>query len=111
MLPALQEKLPQLRDLCRVHRVRRLEVFGSAARGDDNGANGHVFDPQRSDFDFLVEFESLPLGERARHFFALEADLRRLFNRDVDLAEPAGIRNRFVRESIEQSKVLLYAAA
>jgi predicted nucleotidyltransferase len=30
--------------------VAPLEVFGSAARGLD-------FDPKRSDFDFLVEFE------------------------------------------------------
>ena len=38
----------ELRDLCRRFHVRRLEVFGSAARGD--------FDPARSDIDFLVEF-------------------------------------------------------
>lgn len=35
--------------LCRRHGVARLEVFGSAARGED-------FDPARSDADFLVEF-------------------------------------------------------
>lgn len=110
MLAALADKLPQLRELCRTHRVRRLELFGSAARSVTNGADAD-FDPQRSDLDFLVEFEPLPLGERSRHFFALEADLRRLFNREVDLGEPAGIRNRYVRESIESSKVLLYAAA
>ena len=37
-----------LRDLCRRFVVRRLEVFGSSARGD--------FDPAKSDIDFLVEF-------------------------------------------------------
>ena len=35
--------------LCKKHRVRRLEVFGSAARSD--------FDPESSDFDLLVEAE------------------------------------------------------
>ena len=39
----------ELRDLCRRFQVRRLEVFGSAAREAD-------FDPVRSDIDFLVEF-------------------------------------------------------
>jgi predicted nucleotidyltransferase len=37
-------------DLCRRFRVRRLDVFGSAARGDD-------FDPARSDVDLLVTYE------------------------------------------------------
>ncbi len=36
--------------LGRRYRVSRLRVFGSAARGTD-------FDPERSDVDFLVEFE------------------------------------------------------
>jgi predicted nucleotidyltransferase len=36
-------------DVCRRYQVRRLDVFGSAARGTD-------FDPERSDADFLVEF-------------------------------------------------------
>lgn len=102
----LDSNMEELRNLCRVHHVRRLEAFGSATR--DGGAD---FDPSRSDLDFLVEFEPLPLGERARHFFALEADLRRLFGRDIDLGEPAGVRNPFIGASIERSKVLLYAAA
>ena len=36
--------------LGRRYRVSRLRVFGSAVRGTD-------FDPERSDVDFLVEFE------------------------------------------------------
>jgi uncharacterized protein len=40
---------PAIASICRRYQVRRLEVFGSAARGAD-------FDPERSDADFLVEF-------------------------------------------------------
>jgi predicted nucleotidyltransferase len=36
-------------DLCRRYGVRRLDVFGSAARGAD-------FDVATSDVDFLVQF-------------------------------------------------------
>ncbi|MCI0630594.1 MAG: nucleotidyltransferase domain-containing protein [Phycisphaerales bacterium] len=103
MHPLLGANLDQLRDLCRKHRVKRLDVFGSATRDD--------FDPSRSDLDFLVEFEPLPVGERSRHFFALEADLRRLFNRSVDLGEFDGIRNKYLQKSIEGSRVPIYAAA
>jgi hypothetical protein len=38
-----------LQALCRRSHVRRLELFGSAARGD--------FDAGRSDVDFRVEFD------------------------------------------------------
>lgn len=38
-----------LADLCRKHRVRRLDVFGSAPRGD--------FNEEASDVDLLVEFD------------------------------------------------------
>lgn len=103
MNPLLQQHAATIAELCVKHHVQRLYVFGSAARDD--------FDPQRSDLDFLVEFLPLQTGERATHFFALQADLQKLFGRAVDLGEPAGIRNRIVRESIKKSMVSLYAAA
>ena len=41
-----------LADLCRRTGAKRLDLFGSAARTD--------FDSERSDLNFLVEFEELP---------------------------------------------------
>src|SRR5437868_4983824 len=49
MQPVIEQHLPKLRSLCRRFHVRRLELFGSAARED--------FDPARSDLDFLVAFD------------------------------------------------------
>ena len=46
MHAAIADKREELMDLCRLHGVTRLEVFGSAARGAD-------FDPKSSDADFL----------------------------------------------------------
>lgn len=42
-------ELAQLREIARQHRVKRLEWFGSAARGREP-----------NDYDFLVQFE--PMG-------------------------------------------------
>jgi hypothetical protein len=92
----------ELIELCRKHHVRRLEVFGSAA--------GSGFDPERSDFDFLVEFAELPPGSYATAFFGLKEDLERLLGRPVDLVIPSAIRNPYFRQSIEASRALLYAA-
>ena len=50
MHPLIAQNRSAIVRVCRQHGVRRLEVFGPAARGID-------FDPERSDADFLVEFE------------------------------------------------------
>jgi uncharacterized protein len=52
MLPLIAERRSEITDICRRFGVRRLAVFGSAARGED-------FDPARSDLDFLVKFHPL----------------------------------------------------
>jgi uncharacterized protein len=99
----IQERLGALGDLCRRHRVAKLDVFGSAARGD--------FDPESSDLDFLVEFEPMPPAEHADSFFGLLEDLERLFGRRIDLLEPEPIENPYLRKSIEQSREALFEAA
>ena len=74
----IAEKREALAALCR-YGVARLEVFGSAARGGD-------FDPGRSDFDFLVEFEprsDLPLEQ----FLGFAESLEQQLGRPVDLIE------------------------
>jgi uncharacterized protein len=92
----------ELRQLCRDFHVRRLDVFGSAVRGD--------FDPARSDIDFLVEFEPLKPGAYVDAYFGLKEGLELLFDRPVDLVSAASIRNRFFRQRVESTKAPLYAA-
>jgi predicted nucleotidyltransferase len=79
-----------------------LELFGSAV-GDD-------FDPQRSDVDFLVEFESLAEGQHADAYFGLRESLGSLFSRPVDLVMVRAIRNPYFLEAIEPTRTLLNAA-
>lgn len=103
MHPTVQERFTELRRLCVQHRVERLYLFGSAARGE--------FDPAASDLDFLVEFEPMSPREHADAFFGLLEDLERLFGRHVDLLEPEPIKNPYLWESIVQSRQILYEAA
>ena len=102
MEPQIGLKREQIAELCRRHRVRRLALFGSAARQD--------FDPERSDLDFLVEFEPLAPGTYARTYFDLLEALQQLFGRPVDLVIESAIKNPYFRQSVEQSQTLLYAA-
>ena len=49
MHPAIAQHRSGISAICKRYHIHRLEVFGSAARGDD-------FNPASSDADFLVEF-------------------------------------------------------
>ena len=103
MHPLIQEKRADIAALCRRYRVRHLEVFGSAARGDD-------FDPASSDADFLVEFEPQSDLPPLEEFFGFQADLSRLLERSVDLVEARAVRNPYVLANINRTRELVYAA-
>lgn len=102
MSALLEAKRNEIAAICRRRRVRRLELFGSAARG--------AFDAQTSDLDFLVEFLPLGSGERADAYFGLLEDLEALLQRPVDLVMLRAISNPYFRRSIEQTREVLYAA-
>ncbi|MGA8878397.1 MAG: nucleotidyltransferase domain-containing protein [Candidatus Korobacteraceae bacterium] len=102
MTSDVDEKREQIFALCRQYHVRRLALFGSGLRDD--------FDRQRSDLDFLVEFEQLVPGNYADTYFGLAEALERLFGRPVDLVESGSIRNPYFRQEIESHQVTLYAA-
>ncbi len=102
MNAAISPHLDAIANLCRRHGVRRLALFGSAARDE--------FDPQRSDVDFLVDFEPLPRGSYADAYFGLRDDLERLLERPVDLVVESAIKNPYFRESVETTQALLYGA-
>lgn len=103
MQPDITEKRDALAALCRRYGVKRLEVFGSAARGVD-------FDPDKSDFDFLVEFEPRSGLAPRDQFFALAEALEELLGRRVDLVEPSAVRNPYLRASIDRSRELVYGS-
>lgn len=102
MSSVFTQRRAEIEEICRRFRVRRLELFGSAAAGHDH--------PGESDLDFLVEFEPLPPGGYADSYFGLRESLEALSGRAVDLIVPSAIRNPYFRQSVERTKMLLYAA-
>lgn len=95
-------KRDEIADLCRRHHVRRLSIFGSAARDD--------FDPSSSDVDVRVEFSPEALENYVQNLHSLHDRLVELFGRKVDILSAKEIRNPYLRKSIESSQVTLYAA-
>jgi predicted nucleotidyltransferase len=103
MIDEVTRHREELSALCRRFHVRRLDLFGSAARGD--------FDPGHSDLDFLVEFDYAHADALSlRTFFGLKDSLESLFGRPVDLVESTAVRNPYLKADIEASRELLFEA-
>ena len=84
--------------LCEEHKVERLRIFGSAARGEER---------PDSDIDLLVDF-SVPVG-----FFELielEEQLAEFFGKSVDLLTERGL-SPYLRDSILSQTQVLFDAA
>jgi uncharacterized protein len=92
----------ELAALCRRFHVRRLDLFGSAAR--------HDFDPERSDVDFIVEFEDDTPLHPFDAYFGLKEGIETLTGRRVDLVMPDAIKNPYRKASIERDREIVYAA-
>lgn len=91
----------KLAGLCRKYHVRRLGLFGSAARGE--------LAPE-SDVDLLIEFEP----GKAPSLWA-EPEMREAFSalfggRRVDLVPPEVLRNPYRRKAILRDLRVLYEA-
>jgi predicted nucleotidyltransferase len=93
----------ELRELCRRYHVLRLDLIGSAARDD--------FDPERSDVDFLVEFDRAhPKAMSFDTYFGLKESLEKLLGKRVDLVESSAVRNPYLKAEFERSRVALFEA-
>ena len=101
-VPEITSKQTDLIRLCKKYRVRNLAIFGSALNDS--------FDPRRSDFDFLVDFEEMLPSAYADAYFGLLEELQVLFDRPIDLVTDSSLRNPWLRREIEQNHSLLYAA-
>ena len=104
VIAAVERRKDDLMRLSLRYKVKWLDLFGSVASGE--------YDPERSDLDFLVEFqpEALALEVYSGTYFGLYEDLERLFGRPVDLVEDPAIKNPYFRESVDRTRIRVYEA-
>ncbi|MFM7194401.1 MAG: nucleotidyltransferase family protein [Bacteroidota bacterium] len=89
----------QIRSLCEHHKVKSLYAFGSV--------NTPRFNDE-SDIDLLVDFQIEDPIEYTDNYFDLKFNLEKIFNRPIDLLESRSVRNPYLKESIDKTKVLVY---
>jgi predicted nucleotidyltransferase len=100
MSSVLEKNKGKLAEVCRRFAVRRLEIFGSAARDD--------FDPVKSDFDFIVSFADTSPGTYADRYFDFAAAIEKLLGRRIDLLTERCIRNPYFRREVDAARQVVY---
>jgi hypothetical protein len=92
ILELVRSRREEILALAARHGARDVRIFGSAARGEDDG---------RSDVDFLVDMEP---GRSLLDLGGLLMDLEELLGREVDVVTVNGlhsrIRDRVLREAV-----------
>jgi predicted nucleotidyltransferase len=91
----------EIAEACRENDVKRLELFGSRARADATS---------ESDADFLVEFNDPLRAGLLDRFLALRERLQQIVGCRVDLVEISAIENPVLRQRVDESRKLIYAA-
>lgn len=101
MIPLIADNKDAIAALCREYRIRKLDLFGSAATG--------AFDAETSDVDFIVDLGGCD-DTVADRFFGLIWALEELFGRHVDVITEAQIKNPYFREAVEEQRTPVYEA-
>jgi len=89
----------QIQRLCENHKVKTLYSFGSV--------NTKRFTPD-SDVDLIVDFKIDDPIEYTDNYFDLKFELEKILNRPIDLLESKALKNPFLKERINKTKVLVY---
>lgn len=102
MHPVVQNRSSELAELCKKFGVRRLALFGSAARND--------FTPESSDVDLIVEFSDTTSPGYADRYLDFANAVENLLGRRVDLITSRSIVNPLFAREVRRDRIELYAA-
>ena len=99
MEKSVAKKLPEIRALFIKYDVKEAFLFGSAATEKFNS---------KSDIDFLYTFsDDLNYETYGLNYFNLLYDLENLLQKQVDLVSRKSLKNPYLIESINESKIQL----
>lgn len=90
---------PHITALCKKHKVKKLFAFGSVLTNRFT---------EKSDIDLVVDFDKTKIEDYFSNYFDLKYALEKLLNREIDLLEEQAIRNPYLKENIDTTKILIY---
>jgi predicted nucleotidyltransferase len=94
-----EPKIEQIKELCKINKVKSLFAFGSVTREDFN---------ENSDIDLIVDFNESDPFKYTDLYFSLKSNLEKILKRQVDLLEERAIRNKYFKQQLENTKVKIY---
>ncbi|MEH6406278.1 MAG: nucleotidyltransferase domain-containing protein [Leeuwenhoekiella sp.] len=95
----INKHINQIKSLCASNKVKSLFAFGSVTK--------NLLRPD-SDIDFIVDIDDQNPLSYSDKYFDLKFNLEKIFNRKIDLLESKAIKNRFLKQEIDQTKLQLY---
>jgi len=95
----IEQHIKQITKLCEMNKVRALYAFGSVTTDR--------FRPD-SDIDLVVDIDDNDPISYSDKYFNLKFQLEDILKRQIDLLEQKAIRNNFLRNEIERTKVQIY---
>ncbi|MDR0830115.1 MAG: nucleotidyltransferase domain-containing protein [Prevotellaceae bacterium] len=99
MREIIEKNIDELKELCVLHNVAMLFVFGSVLTRKFN---------KNSDVDFLVSFKKMDFGDYTDNYFELADKFEKLLNRKVDLVTDKSLKNPYFIESVNNNKLQIY---
>lgn len=95
----LNEHIEQINKLCELNEVRALFAFGSVTTGKFKSD---------SDIDLVVDIDDNDPISYADKYFNLKFQLEKILEKQIDLLEQKAIKNRFLKDEIDRTKIQIY---
>ena len=97
----IELNLKKIIELCRLHKVKSLAVFGSILTDRFN---------DESDVDFLIDFEQIDHNtfDYVTNFFDLQDALENLLGRKVELVVGKSLKNKYFIANVNNTKQMIY---
>lgn len=102
MLPLIEEHADDIAQLCEKYGVRKLELFGSACRGE--------FDPETSDLDFVAEFADRRKLNYLDRYLDFADAIEALLDKRVDLVTSTSTMSPHFRKELNNYRMVVYEA-
>ena len=88
-----------IKKLCALYNVKTLYAFGSVV-------SDQLTD--RSDVDFIVDFDAIDIKNYADNYFDFKFSLQDILKRPIDLIEEKAIRNPYFKQAVNKQRKLVY---
>ena len=95
----INQHIDQIKKLCDTNKVKSLFAFDSVVKDK--------LRPE-SDIDFVVDIDDQDPLSYSDKYFDLKFNLEKIFKRRIDLLELKAIKNKFLKQEIDQTKLHIY---